>query len=69
MHWLVIAVAFGLAYLRIEGDTSLLLQAAAHLFMGGLFVDGCHRKRWCLSWYLVIALSVVETLCFLTSKL
>jgi hypothetical protein len=54
--------------LRVAGLKSEFFQAVAHFYVSGLFVSYYWaHKSWML--YLGIALTVLETICFLVSKL
>jgi hypothetical protein len=57
----IAAVALGL--LRAAGVKSVLFQANAHLFVGGL-IGAYAVGRDKLYLWLAVALSVVETICF-----
>lgn len=71
-----ILIAVALAALRIAGHKSAMFQAAAHLFVGGLFAVGYrdYRRDWAsesgskaalFNIWIAIALSVVEVACAL----
>lgn len=63
----LVLAAIAIASARVGGCKTQLFQAIAHLFLGGLVVDW--RYGYKLAGQLALALSVVETVCFLISKL
>lgn len=75
MNVLLIVIAVVLAIVRIYGVTHESFQAAAHLFVGGLFAAGYVQWR-CAEWQRFDAmgkiimgtvLSLVELACFIAS--
>ncbi len=61
---IVLLLALLIGGLRVFGVTHVAYQAAAHLFVGGLFgawLMDKHRK-WLL--VLFVAMTVLETICF-----
>jgi hypothetical protein len=74
VNYLLLTIAIVLSMLRIGGHTSETYQAAAHLFVGGLFAAGYMQYRY--TWteggrdamrkiLLAIGLTAVEVACFL----
>jgi hypothetical protein len=71
MYDYAVALSLFLAVLRVAGSTSPSFQAAAHIWVGvlvGLFWANptWTRAKWL---GLAAALTVVETICFLYSRL
>lgn len=62
-----IVVAFLLGFLRVYGVKNQSFQAFAHIYVGGLLVYARHGSEIAL--YQLIALTVVETFCFIRDKL
>ncbi len=60
----VLAAAVVLAGLRIGGERGQVLQAVAHLFIGGLVV-GSILRGWVFGHVIAVVLSLVELGCFL----
>jgi hypothetical protein len=80
--WLVYLVCTVLAAIRIGGDKSEIFQAVAHVWVGaliGVWWIGCRlgyldesttvEIEGRISGRLVIALSVVEVVCFVVSRI
>lgn len=64
----VLSAMFGAV--RMTGDKSIIFQALAHVYVGGLFGAGLvskDRKRLYLG--LAIGLTVLEVICFAVSRL
>lgn len=63
-----VLVALVLAGIRIAGIKTVLFQAAAHLYVGGLF--GAYFAGWRQPYlWLALGLTLVETICFLVGQL
>ncbi len=69
LNIVLFAVTVTLIAARASGIKTLLLQAAAHLFVGGLIVAAWFmRKETKYYLYLAIILTVAEVICFFLVK-
>lgn len=66
--WFVLLLGFVLGAMRVGGITHIAFQAAAHLYVGGLFsawLFSIFRRP--IAWWLFVlflVMTVLETICF-----
>jgi hypothetical protein len=68
----VYLVCLVLAALRIAGEKGEIFQALAHLWVGALVAVwwvSIDRRESKVAGWLVVALSVIEVLCFIASRM